>query len=83
MTDREKPYQPVTCAVHSEYELAIMQRRPLHAVWRDANQLEHIARLLPLDLKTEQHAEFLYAQDSEGHRLKIRLDYIKQYRILE
>ena len=82
MTDKDKPYQPIPCAVYSEYELAIIRQHLLQVVWRDENNIEHISRLTPLDLQTENHAEFLIAQDHEQQRLKIRLDYILQYRIL-
>ena len=82
MTDSDKPYQPIPCATYSEYELAIMQHRHLQLAWRDAHDLEHISQLQPLDLKTENHGEYLLAQDHEGQTLKIRLDWIRQYRIL-
>ena len=82
MTDKDKPYQPIPCAIYSEYELAIMRQHQLQLVWQDQYNIEHISRLQPLDLKTENHAEFLLARDHEGQSLKIRLDYIRQYRIL-
>ena len=82
MTDNDKPYQPIPCAVYSEYELAIIRQYQLQLVWWDKNDIEHISRLTPLDLQTENHAEFLIAQDHEKQQLKIRLDYIQHYRIL-
>ena len=82
MTDKDKPYQAIPCSTHSDYELAIMQHRQLQLVWRGQNNIEHISRLRPLDLITEKHAEYLLAQDHLGQSLKIRLDYIRQYRIL-
>lgn len=82
MTEDNKPYEPIPCAIHSEYELAIMQQRHMQLVWLDHNAIQHISRVKPLDLITENHAEYLLAQDHEGQSLKIRLDYIRQYRIL-
>ena len=82
MTEIDKPYQPIPCAIYSEYELSIMQQHQLQLVWFDSDHIEHISRVTPLDLKTENHAEYLLAQDHEKHLLKIRLDYIQQYRIL-
>jgi len=69
--------------MHSEYELAIMHRRILQLVWHDTNKIEHIGQLQPLDLRTENQAEYLLAQGDKGQPLKIRLDYIQQYRILD
>lgn len=82
MTDQETPYHPISCSIYSEYELAIIQHHTLQLVWLDTNSIEHISRLKPLDLQTENHAEYLIARDHDNHQLKIRLDYIRQYRIL-
>jgi len=82
MIKDQKPYEPIPCAIHSEYELAIMQQRHMQLVWLDHKTIQHISRVKPLDLITENHAEYLLAQDHEGQKIKIRLDYIQQYRIL-
>lgn len=82
MTKEHTPYEPIPCAIHSEYELAIMQHRHMQLVWQDLNDIKHISRVQPLDLITENHAEYLLVQDHEGQSIKIRLDYIRQYRIL-
>ena len=82
MTDKDKPYHPIPCAIYSEYELAIIRQHLLQLVWRDEDNIEHLGRITPLDLQTESRAEFLIAQDHEKQQLKIRLDYIQQYRIL-
>lgn len=68
-------YQPVSCAVHSEYELAIMHRQKLTLTWQEGDQ-QLTATVLPLDLVTERHAEFLLAEDQSGQTLRIRLDQI-------
>ena len=80
--DTDNPYQPVPCAIHSEYELAIMQHRHLQLIWKDPHGMQHIGHLQPVDLKIRNQAEFLLAKDHEGQLLQIRLDYIQQYRIL-
>ena len=82
MIKDQKPYEPIPCAIHSEYELAIMQQRHMQLVWQDIEGIQHISHVQPLDLVTEDHAEYLLLQDHEGQETKIRLDYIQQYRIL-
>ncbi len=47
-------YVPIACDLHSEYELAILHRQPLHLVWTDGNVI-HDEIVLPLDLTTERH----------------------------
>lgn len=74
MTD----YQPVDCRVHSELELAILQRNPLLLRWHDAQGATQCATLLPLDLVTRDQQEFLLAQDGAA-TLEIRLDHIDGY----
>ncbi len=73
-------YRPVSCAVHSEYELAIVQGRRLHLVWTDADGQQHAACLQPTDLVTRDGAEYLLARDRDGHPQRIRLDRIRHHR---
>lgn len=82
MTEREQPYLPVPCAIHSEYELMVMRQQPVQITWQDADGVVHHSHLQPRDISTENHAEYLLGQDTEGLPLKIRLDSIRQYRIL-
>ena len=72
MTD----YTPIDCGKHSEYELAIMQGRLLRLSWQDGEGQAHIAVLLPLDLLTRNHEEFLVGRDEQDNRVELRLDYI-------
>ena len=72
MTD----YTPVDCGIHSEYELSILQRKPLRISWRDAQGENHVAALLPVDLVTRNHEEFLVVRDEQQRSLELRLDYI-------
>lgn len=73
MTD----YVPIACSLHSEYELAILHRQPLHLVWSENNVI-HDEVVLPLDLKTERHEEFLVCHSKDGSMREIRLDHIRR-----
>lgn len=72
MTD----YTPIDCGLYSEYELAVLHKRRLRISWRETDGQIHILVLLPTDLRTRNHAEFLVAEDSEGRQLELRLDQI-------
>lgn len=71
MTD----YTPIDCDLYSQFELAIMHRTPVRLSWRDGEQA-HVETLLPRDLLTRDHEEFLLAEAGDGRRLEIRLDRI-------
>ena len=77
MTDNNDAYTPITCGRHSQYELAVMHRVMLQLVWRDDSGQAHIGKAMPLDLKTEDHQEFLIAQSNDGVIHRIRLDKIE------
>jgi transcriptional antiterminator Rof (Rho-off) len=68
-------YKPVSCEAHSIYELAVMQRTPALVRWQDHDGIRE-EQLLPLDVETKDHEEFLVARDSEGSPVHIRLDRI-------
>jgi len=72
MTD----YTPIDCGLYSEYELAILQHQHRRITWHDANGQSRIDALIPVDLLTRNHEEFLIAEDSTGQRVELRLDYI-------
>ncbi len=78
MTD----YQPIACALHSEYELAIMHRQKLKLKWHDDTGAIHSATVLPLDLQTKNHEEFLLVA-YDGKQESIRLDRITDRQIVE
>jgi len=71
MTD----YTPIDCDLYSRFELAILQRRTVRISWRDGSQA-HVETLVPVDLATRRHEEFLLAEAQDGRRLEIRLDHI-------
>jgi len=69
-------YRPIDCGLYSEYELAIIRRRPLHLVWAEGNVIfDRI--VLPRDLETRDGAEYLHAEYETGELLTIRLDRIR------
>ena len=70
-------YQPIACGLYSEYEVAIMHRETLRLRWRDSEGMDHIDRVVPTDLQTRNHCEYLIATDcADGSHLEIRLDRI-------
>ena len=70
-------YTPIACGLYSEYEVAIMHREILRLHWRDGEGMDHIDRVIPLDLQTRNHCEYLLAEDcADASRLEIRLDRI-------
>jgi len=77
MSKDDSKYQPVSCALYNEFELAIIHRQKLRLAWHEDGQT-HIAMIMPLDLLTRDRQEFLIAQDHCGQVLHIRLDYIHE-----
>jgi transcriptional antiterminator Rof (Rho-off) len=75
MTD----YRPVDCTLHSEYELAIMQRRRLHLTWLGNDDTTCIEVVMPTDLYTRQGEEYMVVVRSNGQVENIRLDHIIGY----
>jgi len=69
-------YKPVSCEVHSEYELTIMRGQQLQITWQvqPDNLITEI--LKPYDLITSEGSEFLLVQSASGEDKKIRLDKI-------
>ena len=81
MNDKDQ-YTPVSCAFHSELELSIMQKQWLRVAWHDS-QNTHVESLLPLDIRTSQHEEFLIAEAQDGSSRCIRLDHIDSRQAIE
>jgi Rho-binding antiterminator len=76
MNDDKDIYTPIDCGDYSRYEVAIMHREKLQLTWRDNDGLEHIDTIMPEDLQTRHHKEYLIAKSSDGKKLQIRLDRI-------
>lgn len=79
MTDSDKSdsYAPIGCTRYSEYEVAILHRQKLHLRWREDNVF-HDQVVLPVDLKTVNHEEFLICRGNTDQELRIRLDRIQR-----
>jgi len=73
-------YQPIACALHDEYELAIMHKKILSLKWLDDNGNEHQERVLPADIIARDGAEYLLVKrPGDEAQLFIRLDRIKAF----
>lgn len=81
MTDDLDPYKPIACGIYSEYELAIIRRLNLRMSWVDAHGQQHIGYVLPLDLYTRDHVEYLMVRAIDGQHHEIRLDKIISCRV--
>ena len=71
-------YKPISCDLHSQYELWIMRGQYIKLVWRNAQGVSHIGRVKPLDVRAESGYEFMYFRDASGARRRIRLDHIER-----
>jgi Rho-binding antiterminator len=69
-------YIPIDCSLYSRYELAVMHRQRLKLVWRSSDGIVHMEILLPMDLRTRDHAEYLLLRRQSGEALEMRLDQI-------
>ena len=69
-------YRPIACAIHSDYELAILQGRRLRLSWRGPDGQQRRATLLPEDLQIQDGAEYLIARGEDGRSQALRLDWI-------
>ena len=70
MTDQ----RPIDCGLHSEYELAVMHSTYLRITWHQPDGQPQVDILIPRDLQTGNHEEFLIAEQADGQRLHLRLD---------
>ena len=74
-------YVPVSCDLHSEFELLAMRRAPIRL---DARLAEGEVRGLEcrvLDVQTRDGAEYLELEDRGGRRLCCRLDRVRGIRL--
>jgi Rho-binding antiterminator len=70
-------YHPVSCELHSQYELYIIQHKKVKLDWHDEDGSPRQARLLLQDIVTRNHEEFLIGVDDDGQEFSIRLDYVR------
>jgi transcriptional antiterminator Rof (Rho-off) len=69
-------YKPVSCATHSEYELAIMHRQKLQLHWHNKAGNERVEEVTPTDMITRNQAEYLLVKTNKHSLIEIRLDRI-------
>ena len=69
-------YQPISCALHSEYEHVILRQTSVTICWKNSAGALQTENLLPYDVLAHQGEEFLLATTASKQHRKIRLDYI-------
>lgn len=69
-------YTPIPCDLYARYELAILHHQRLRIAWRGPEGDLHLETLLPVDLQTRRHAEYLLARTGGDGILELRLDRI-------
>lgn len=79
----DMPYKPISCDLHSQYELAIMHKNTLCLTWLEEGEAVTKTDITPLDVQTKNKAEFLIAKTPEQDELVIRLDHITQMHVLK
>lgn len=67
-------YRPIDCADHERLEFAVLRRRTLHLRLKDGRHIEG----LPLDVFTQDSAEWLRFRAIGGAEETLRLDRIGQ-----
>ena len=73
MTDK---YKPISCDLHSQYELWIMRGEEIKLAWLDDNGVTRIERVKPVDVRAEMGNEYLYFEGVSSLSQRIRLDHI-------
>lgn len=77
----ETGYQPVSCANHDQYEIAILHGNKMHLTWQTGNII-HDQVVTPLNLRTAQGEEYLILRLASGEQAEVRLDHIRRTKIL-
>ena len=74
-------YTPIACALHDEYEIAVMHRQPLHLCWKEVDGSRGEADVLPVDIEVKNGEEFLVVKLKQADAVKhIRLDRIVSHK---
>ena len=71
-----KPYQPIACSLHDEYEIAIMHKKHISIKLTDDNGEHHTEKVLAKDILVKNKEEFLVANTQDNKVLCLRLDKI-------
>ncbi len=72
----DKPYQPILCSLHDEYEIAIMHNKILHIKWLNNEGNCCTDFVLPKDILVKNKEEYLVVEIEKNEPLSIRLDKI-------
>jgi Rho-binding antiterminator len=72
-------YQPISCDLHSEYELLAMHRTPVTVQYVDDEGAEQHFQGSVTDVFTREGAEYMKLEAEEG-MLEVRLDRIERLR---
>ncbi|RTZ71934.1 MAG: transcriptional antiterminator, Rof [Gammaproteobacteria bacterium] len=72
-------YQPISCDLHSEYELLAMHRKPVTVQYLDDQGAEQHFQGIIKDLVTRDGAEYMQLEGEDG-TLEVRLDRIERVR---
>lgn len=70
-------YKPIACALHEQYQLAVMKKASLDLVWDDESGEERRDRVRPKDVYTREKAEYLLVDIENIGAIEIRLDRIR------
>ena len=69
-------YVPIDCSIYAKYELSILHGESIRVCWVDRRNQHHVETLMPFDLRTRWHSEFMVARNQEGTLRILRLDQI-------
>jgi len=69
-------YKPISCDMHSQYELWIMRGQDIKLVWRDDRGITCIERVKPADVRADSGVEYLYFESASSPSHRVRLDHI-------
>lgn len=72
-------YRPIPCQMYAELEVAIMHQIRIRMAWHTVEGRTRLEQVLPVDLRTREHEEYLLAEDSHGYPLEVRLDRISRF----
>ncbi len=70
------PYQPISCELHSQYELYALHKTQCAIQYKDAKN--HIIKTEGIidDIYVRNHAEYCRLINTHQHKIEIRLDRI-------
>ena len=72
-------YQPIACALHERLEFSVLRKIPLELHYAD-EMGSYQERVLPIDVATRDHAEWLKFKRENGEVAEIRLDLIVSFK---